>query len=453
MRSPLMFLLIAVCYVLTCLVSQAAEQQPPNIVLILADDLGYGDLACYGNKQVQTPHIDRLAAGGLKFTDFHSAGAMCTPTRAAMLTGQYQQRFGTEFEGALSGKADRDIGLPHQALTMAELLKQRGYATACFGKWHLGYQPPWLPTSQGFDVFRGLASGDGDHHTHVDRSGNEDWWHNNAIQMEKGYTADLLSRYSVEFIEANRERPFFLYVPHLAIHFPWQGPNDPPHRKAGQSYHADKWGIIPEPGNVSPHTRAMIESLDQSVGQIMAALQRLQLEKNTLVIFSSDNGGYLNYGKQFQHISSNGPLRGQKGTLYEGGHRVPCLMSWPGTIRPGVTDQTAHSIDLLPTFASIAGIPEVDYQTDGVDLKPLWQGEQKLADRSLFWRMGNRSAVRSGKWKLCVTNQRRELFNLETDLGEQQNQAAAHPEIVNKLNQVLKGWEADVDTSAQKLKH
>ncbi|WP_198000441.1 sulfatase-like hydrolase/transferase [Gimesia alba] len=438
---------------LICLVLQAAEKHPPNIVLILADDLGYGDLGCYGNRHVRTPHIDRLAASGLKFTDFHSAGAMCTPTRTAMLTGQYQQRFGSEFEGALSGKADREIGLPHQAVTMAELLKQRGYATACFGKWHLGYQPPWLPTSQGFDLFRGLASGDGDHHTHIDRSGNEDWWHNNAIQMEEGYTSDLLSRYSVEFIEANRMRPFFLYVPHLAIHFPWQGPKDPPYRKAGQPYHADKWGIIPDPANVSPHTRAMIESLDQSVGQILSTIQRLRLEKNTLVIFTSDNGGYLNYGKQFHHISSNGPLRGQKGTLYEGGHRVPCLMSWPGTIRTGVTNQTAHSIDLLPTFSNVAGIPAADYQTDGIDLSPLWKSERSLDNRNLFWRMGNRRAIRSGQWKLCVTNNRNELFNLEVDVGEQQNLAAAHPEIVNKLNQNLKGWEADVDTSAQKLKN
>lgn len=451
MCSPLLMTLqITVCCLLACSFSQAAEQQPPNIVLIMADDLGYGDLGCYGNKQVKTPHIDRLSAASLKFTDFHSAGAMCTPTRAAMLTGQYQQRFGPQFESALSGKSNHDIGLPHQALTMAELLKQQGYATACFGKWHLGYQPPWLPTNQGFDLFRGLTSGDGDHHTHVDRSGNEDWWHNNEVSMEKGYTADLLSKYSAEFMEANRERPFFLYVPHLAIHFPWQGPQDPPHRKAGQDYHTDKWGIIPDPNNVSPHTTAMIESLDQSVGEILAVLRRLDLEQNTLVIFTSDNGGYLNYGKQFQNISSNGPLRGQKATLYEGGHRVPCLIAWPGNITAGVTDQTAHSVDLLPTLAQAAGISATNFQTDGLDLSPLWQPGRTLADRDLFWRMGNNSAVRRGQWKLCLKNNRSELFNLETDLGEQQNLSAEHPEIVKSLSQALKEWEEDVDNSAKK---
>lgn len=199
----------------------------PNIVLIMADDLGYGDLGCYGNDVNQTPHIDALAAGGLRFRDFHAAGPMCSPTRAATLTGLYQQRFGREFDTALDSRDQ--LGLPHAAITIAELLKPHGYATACFGKWHLGYRPPLLPTNQGFDLFRGLGSGDGDFHTHIDRSGNEDWWHNDQLETVEGYTTDLLTRYSIEFIEAHRDRPFFLYVPHLAIHFPWQGPHDPGH--------------------------------------------------------------------------------------------------------------------------------------------------------------------------------------------------------------------------------
>ncbi len=254
---------------------QGAER--PNIVLIVADDLGYGDVGCYGNRSNQTPGIDALAASGIRFNDFHSAGPLCSPTRAAMLTGQYQQRFGRILDTALSEVNHRDRGLPHDAVTLAELLKQQGYANACFGKWHLGYLPPWLPTSHGFDLFRGLGSGDGDFHIHIDRSGNEDWWHNNERETVNGYTTDLLTKYNVDFIESNREQPFFLYVPHLAIHFPWQGPNDPPHRKKGMNYANDKWGVIPEPGNVASHVKTMVESLDQSVSTIVSALEKWNL--------------------------------------------------------------------------------------------------------------------------------------------------------------------------------
>ena len=246
------------------------------------------------------------------------------------------------FDGALSGRTARDHGLPLQAVTIAEILRPRQYATACFGKWHLGYIPPWLPTGQGFDVFRGLGSGDGDHHTHIDRSGREDWWHNNRIAMEEGYTADLLTRHSIDFIEQNEDAPFFLYLPHLAIHFPWQGPNDPPHRRQGKDYWNDKWGIIPDPENVAPHIKAMVESIDDSVGRIVAALERLQLTERTLVIFTSDNGGYLTYGSKYQNISSNGPLRNQKGSVYEGGHRVPAIFHWPGQIAPAVTPRNGN---------------------------------------------------------------------------------------------------------------
>lgn len=423
----------------------------PNVVVILADDLGYGDLGCYGSKVSKTPHIDKLAAAGVRFTDFHSAGPMCTPTRAAMLTGQYQQRFGPQFDSALSGLDDRKLGLPHEAVTLAELFRDQDYATACFGKWHLGYRPPWLPVSQGFDTFRGLASGDGDHHTHIDRSGHEDWWHNNRIKMESGYTADLLTRYSIEFIEAHRDDPFFLYVPHLAIHFPWQGPSDPPHRKPGRSYHNDKWGIIPDRANVQPHVTAMIESLDKSVGAIVETLKKLNLDKNTIVIFTSDNGGYLTYGKDFKNISSNGPLRGQKGSLYEGGHRVPAVISWPGKIKPAVTDATAHSVDLLPTLAALANVPLTDTKTDGINLAPLLQEGKTPAPRLLYWRKGSDRAVRSGPWKLCFTAKRAELYNLADDIGETNDLAAMHPEKVQRLTDAWEDWEADVNRSAARF--
>jgi len=424
------------------------RQPTPNIVFIVADDLGYGDVGCYGSSINKTPHIDALAASGLRFTDFHSAGPMCTPTRAAMLTGQYQQRFGPKFDGPLSGKTDRDKGLPLEAVTIAEALKPSGYATTCFGKWHLGYEPPWLPPDQGFDEFRGLGSGDGDHHTQINRWGRRDWWRNNRIEMDPGYTADLLTRYSVDFIERHRDEPFFLYVPHLAIHFPWQGPDDPPHRIAGKTYEDDKWGIIPDPRDVSPHVKAMVESLDRSVGKIVAALERWKLRERTLVIFTSDNGGYLNYGLTHQNISSNGPLRDQKGSLYEGGHRVPMIVSWPGKISPGETDEIAHSIDLFPTFTSLAGVAIEDLRLDGIDLTPLLFRGEPVHPRPLFWRAGSDRAVREGRWKLCITDNGTELFDLSNDLGEQRDMANQEPDVVKRMSQAWVAWEAGVNRSA-----
>jgi arylsulfatase A-like enzyme len=428
-----------------------AADRPPNIVLIMADDLGYGDLGCYGNKVTRTPNIDALAAGGLRFTDFHSSGAMCTPTRAATLTGMYQQRFGRKFDGAISGQRDYNSGLPLEAVTIAEVLQKQGYATACFGKWHLGYQPPFLPTNQGFDAFRGLGSGDGDFHTHVDRSGRADWWRDDKLAPESGYTTDLLTRHGVGFIRRNRSQPFFLYIPHLAIHFPWQGPDDPPHREQGKSYHADKWGIIPNPGNVAPHVTAMIESLDRGVGKIMSALKRWKLEENTLVIFTSDNGGYLTYGKNFRNISSNGPLRGQKSQLYEGGHRVPFIAFWPGHIRIGTTGATAHSTDLFQTFAHLAGANTSQMQLDGIDLLPLLEHGIPLPKRTLFWRTSRDRAVREGEWKLCVTGKNAQLYNLTTDLAETNNLAGQFPDRVKKLTAAWDQWEINVNRSARRF--
>jgi len=436
----------------SCQKKQRPAVSNPNIVLIVADDLGYGDIGCYGSEINKTPHIDALAGTGLRFTDFHSAGPMCTPTRAAMLTGLYQQRFGRLFDGPLNGLEDRETGLPLEAVTIAEVLKRRGYITACFGKWHLGFQPPWLPPDQGFDEFRGLGSGDGDHHTQINRWGREDWWYNNKIEMTEGYTAELLTQYSVDFIERHCDEPFFLYVPHLAIHFPWQGPDDPPHRQKGQNYKNDKWGIIPDRGNVSPHVKAMVESVDKSVGEIVAALDRSKLRDNTLLVFTSDNGGYLTYGSDFKNISSNGPLRDQKGSIYEGGHRVPMIISWPGVVSAEETGDVAHSIDLMPTFAALAGITTEDLSFDGIDLSPKLLRGERLPDRQLFWRAGSDRAVRSGPWKLCVAENGTELFNLNRDLGEKNDISVQEPGLVKKLVHDWEDWEKGVNQSAAVFK-
>jgi len=427
----------------------AAAAPKPNIVLIVADDLGYGDLGCYGSSRNPTPHIDALAKEGLRFTDFHSAGAMCSPTRASILTGRYPQRFGRIFDSALSGTKQRHLGLPLEAVTLAELLRERGYATGCFGKWHLGYEPPFLPTRQGFETFRGLHSGDGDFHTHVDRSGNEDWWHDETLRMESGYTTELLTDHATEFIEEHRHRPFFLYLPHLAIHFPWQGPDDPPHREPGTSYHDDKWGLIPDPANVAPHVRAMIESLDASTGAIVAALEHWDLRRRTLVIFTSDNGGYLTYSRNFRNISSNGPFRGQKTQLYEGGHRVPLIVSWPGRIEPGTTEETTHSNDFFPTLTRLAGLPAEELSSDGVDLGPLLFHGKSLPDRALYWRTRRSAAVRKGPWKLLRRKETTTaLHHLGRDPGEQTNLIDEHPQLAKKLETAWESWNASVNESA-----
>ncbi len=413
----------------------------------MIDDLGYGDLGCYGSTVNDTPNIDKLAAEGLLFTDYHSNGPMCTPTRAAFMTGLYQHRFGEKFEGAISGKRDYDDGLPLEAVTIAEVLREAGYATGMYGKWHRGYHPPLLPASQGFDDFIGLGSGDGDHHSHIDRSGRKDWWHNNELNMEDGYSTDLITNHSIDFIKAHKDEPFFLYVSHLSIHFPWQGPDDPPHRLEGTDYANEKWGLIPDKQNVSPHVKAMIESVDRGVGEIMQTLVNLDLDENTLVIFTSDNGGYIHYGDSHFNISNNGALRGQKNEVYEGGHRVPFIARWPGTIPNGSkSDETVLTIDMFPTFMEVTNTKQPrDLQLDGQSIVSHLFVNKALPDRSVCWKIDDERAIRKGKWKLCmIGNNDPELFDLSNDIGETSNLAVDYPDLVEQLTAEYIAWEKDV---------
>ncbi len=430
--------------------------EPPNIVLVLVDDLGYGDVGCYGSDMV-TPHIDRLAADGLRLTDYHSNGAMCSPTRAALLTGMYQNRLGRPFESALNGQTMPDVGLPHDLLTLPEMLQMCGYATGLFGKWHLGYQTPNLPTDHGFDRFVGLLSGDGDHHTQISRWGSEDWWHQEKVQMEEGYTTDLITDHTLQFMRDHEEQPFFAMVSHLAIHFPWQGPDDPPHRQAGVKYDDDKWGIIPDRTNVRPHVEAMITAVDQSVGKICDALEQLDLVRNTILIFTSDNGGYLTYASGgFSNISSNGRFRGQKTEVFEGGHRVPFIVRWPGQIKSGsVSDATAMTIDLYPTLLKILQ-PKIslDHPLDGVPLLDHFTADTDLPERTLFWKMDQSFAVRDGRYKLL-----REapgpvaLFDLANDLEEQVDLRDSLPQITARLRGAYDIWKARMQGSSYDIRY
>lgn len=448
---PVSILSILIGVIVAFMASPVAGQdrRPPNFIVILIDDLGYGDVGCYGSQINKTPEIDRLAQRGLRCRDFHSNGSMCSPTRAALLTGCYQQRFGKEFDSALGPDPVREPGLPLAAVTLAEVLGQSGYATGLFGKWHLGFKPPLTPKNQGFHEFRGLLSGDGDHHTRIDRLGAKDWWLNDEIKMESGYTTDLITDHSINFIERHRDKPFFLYVAHLAIHFPWQGPNDPPQRVEGTNYNKEKWGIIPDRKNVAPHVNAMLQSVDRSVGRVMATLEKLKLSDQTLVVFTSDNGGYLDYADGgFEQISSNGPFKGQKGDVHEGGHRVPGIFVWPGRIAPGqVSDATIMTMDLFPTFARLARAQLPNGQKlDGFDLAPLLFEQKTLPSRTLCWRKGNQCAARRGDWKLNLSDRTNPaLYKLDQDPGESTNLSADHKGLVDEMISAYDKWEADVN--------
>jgi len=416
----------------------------PNIVLILADDLGYGDLGCYGNRRNRTPNLDRLAREGMRLTDFHSNVPMCSPTRAALLTGRYQQRMGIE-----TALGEHSEGLDRSEVTIAERLREAGYATAIFGKWHLGPQPADAPIRHGFDEFRGHLHGAVDYISHVDRYGRVDWFHNDRPANEEGYNTTLITEHAVRFIEAHRDRPFFLYVPHSAIHFPWMTAEDEGYRKPGERY-TDLRKLGPHK-NVRPVVREMIEAVDRSVGRIVETLKRLELERRTVVFFTSDNGGYLHYaGRHRGDISSNGPLRGQKGDVYEGGHRVPAIAWWPGHVEPGTVNRAAAlTMDLFPTFLELADLepPGADdpRKLDGVSLAPLLLRGEALPERTVFWRMRGRKAARRGPWKLVVSGGKpAELYRLDDDLAETRDVSARHADVAAELLEELAHWEREV---------
>ena len=412
--------------------AEGEKKRKPNFVLILADDLGYGDLGCYGSTLSSTPNLDRLAAGGVRFTDFHSNGAVCSPTRAALLTGRYQQRAGIESVLRPTNKSDK-AGLPAEEVTFATLLRDAGYQTGIMGKWHLGYAPAFNPLQHGFDVFHGFLSGNVDYHSHVNGAGELDWWNGLQIAKEEGYTTDLITDHGIRFIEQNKDRAFCLYLAYNAVHDPYQGPNDPAIRAPGKP--------VPREGLRKDRKRAyreMTESMDDAVGRIISTLEQLGLDRDTFVFFCSDNGAV-------PFVGSNAPLSGHKGGLKEGGHRVPAIGYWPGRIAPATSAQTAMTMDVFPTLAEAAGVSvPPGLNLDGSSMLPLLTEGKPMPDRNLFWRTGaNRPerAVRSGAWKLRLTPEETELYNLDADLAETRNLASEMPDKVQDLKAALAEWE------------
>lgn len=414
----------------------------PNFVVIMADDLGYGDLSTYGG-WIEVPNLDRMAAQGLTFTDFHSNGAVCSPTRAALMTGRYQQRAGVPI--VIFAPEDRPThidGLQDVEVTFAEMLKGKGYATGIIGKWHLGYYPQYNPLRHGFDSFKGYVSGNIDFFSHVDGAGRFDWWHGTERSGEEGYVTALINQHAVQFIEDHRDEPFCLYVPHEAPHFPYQGPTDDPAGFRVEGGYSGRLTLTD--GEIKERYTEMVRVMDEGVGAILATLEGLGLADSTLVLFISDNGATPD--------GSNGPLRGFKGAVWEGGHRVPAIAWQPGSIEAGArTEQLAATMDLWPTLAELAGASQLpDRPMDGASLVPVLNGG--FVERGpMFWSFMDGLAMRDGDWKLVVGedgDDQPKLFDLAADLGELTSVADQFPDRTARMTREATEWLRDVNADA-----
>lgn len=424
----------------TAFANQAAQK--PNILIIVADDLGYADLGFQGGKDIPTPHIDSIAAGGARFTNGYVSGPYCSPTRAGLLTARYQQRFGHEFNpGGEGGGGGNGTGLPLSETTIANRLKEAGYVTGLVGKWHLGAGPKHHPQQRGFDEFFGFLGGA---HTYFNKQ-EASLLRGTTKITEPDYLTDAFGREAVSFIERHQKQPFFLYLAFNAVHTPMEANND---RLARFS-------------SISSKSRqtyaAMLSAMDDSVGKVLNALKNAKLEESTLIFFISDNGGPTMQGTTI-NASSNAPLRGSKRTTLEGGIRVPFLIHWKGHIPAGtVYENPVIQLDIQPTALAAAGITvKPDWKFDGVNLLPYITGTTKGQPHdTLYWRLGEQNAIRQGDWKLVqydraadnessrsVTSPK--LYNLKDDIGESRDLAATNPEKVAELEKQLKVWSKEL---------
>jgi arylsulfatase A-like enzyme len=449
MKSTKYFFLTSVLTLAALFVSAssltAQEAKRPNVVFVLVDDMGYADLGCMGSKDIRTPNIDRLAKEGVKFTQFYANAPVCTPTRAAFLTGRYQQRVGLEWALGFTAEQFRRVGdkwvpepdrhafgLPASEMTIARLLQMAGYRTGILGKWHLGFRPEFNPLKHGFEEYFGVLTGHADYYRYNYFDGTHALFENDKPAKATGYLTDLINQKAVAFIQRHAKEPFFLYVPHLAVHFPFHVPDRPEQKLTKENYNE----------GTRKDYAAMLERVDQGVGQILDALKKQGIDDNTLVIFSSDNGGY--------RLSDNGPLFHHKSTLWEGGVRVPCLMRWPHRLPKGkVTEQAGITMDLTATVLAAAGakLPK-DRKLDGMNLLPILTGQEKNVERTFCWRIDRsdrrQKAVRHGKWKYHKDGMIELLFDLDHDIGERRNLAYQNPQVVGRMRQLLADWEADL---------
>jgi arylsulfatase A-like enzyme len=405
----------------------SSQTQRPNVLFILADDLGYGDLSCYGRPEYQTPVLDELSRQGLKFMSAYAAAPVCTPTRCALATGRYPQRLDVGLYEPLTD-LHRDKGLPSDHPTIASLLRGNGYETALIGKWHLGWKPEYGPNRHGYDEFFGILSGAGDYFTHRSGAADADLWENLEPVQRVGYLTDLLSDRAAAFIARRRSKPFFLSLHYTAPHSPWEGPED---EAIGHTTHGE--GPMVAGGSLKIYA-SMVKSMDAGIGRVLQALRRAGLERRTLVIFTSDNGG--------ERYSFNWPFSFQKFFLWEGGIRVPAIVRWTGAIPAGrITDQPVVTMDWTATILAATGTaPDAAYPLDGQDVMSVGTGAREPFDRTLFWRTEARAAGRVGKWKYLNDGGSERLFDLTVDPGEKNDLRAAHADAFARIKAQYDDW-------------
>ena len=404
----------------------------PSFVFILADDLGYADLGCYGARGDVSPSLDRMAAEGLRFTDGYSNSPVCSPTRFALMTGRYQYRLRGALDEPLAGNARGrdDLGLPASHPTLPSLLRDAGYATALSGKWHLGYPPHFGPLKSGYQEHFGPLGGGVDYFSHRDRAGVHDLFENGKESPRAGYITDLISDHAVEYIR-RQKGPFLLSVHYTAPHWPWETRDDQAESKRiGNALHHTDGGSVET-------YRTMIRHMDEGIGRILAALKSAGVADNTLTVFTSDNGG--------ERFSDTWPFVGKKMDLLEGGIRVPLIAHWPSRIvARGVSSQTAITMDWPATMLEAAGAAaHPDYPLDGVSLLPVLADPGNTMSRDLFWRMNHRQqkAVRRGAWKYLSLEGDEFLYDLSLDSRERANLAKRHPERLQELRSAYASWE------------
>lgn len=405
---------------------RAAEKRKPNIVLILSDDHGYGSVGCQGLRFIPTPNMDSIAKAGVRFTNGYVTCPVCSPTRAGLMTGRYQQRFGHEDNPGPIPAAAPNFGLPESEKTLADYLKEQGYATGVVGKWHLGHRPACHPNKRGFDEFYGFLHGA---HSYTDPGigGLDPIQRNGKPVDEKEYLTDAFAREAVSFIERHKAEPFFLYLPFNAVHSPLEAP---------ERYAKSFEGVT---GPKARKWAGQLKAMDDAVGRVLGALRKSGVEEETLVFFLGDNGGY-----PLGNLDLNAPLSGRKGDTYEGGVRVPFMMQWKGHLPAGtVYGKTVSSLDVLPTAVVAAG-GKPAANVEGVDLLPFVEQKRTgTPHEALYWRFVERSGARVGDWKLVRMGDGSDrLFDLSKDIGEKNDLAKTRPDKLKELQEAYRKWDA-----------